>query len=588
MAFDNSVRGAGFLPQEILFFSDIWFGKASCWMNERTRVGILLAVTILVYGNTLLNGFTYDDDGYILSNQTVKAASVAALFHPTINNVLRPITFGTFVLNWALAGQRPFPYHLVNVLLESAVVLLLYLLLQMLLESVPYAANGAFAAALLFAVHPIHTEAVASIVGRSELLAAGFLLAAWILHLRDRPFAALACLVLALMSKESAVVLLPLVLAGDFARGKLKPPLRYASLAAVTVLYLAWFWKAKGGRFGEESIVFLDNPLISLSFGLRRLNALRIAWKYVGLHVYPATLSYDYSYNAILLRTDWRHLLPAGAAALLVLVLWIWTLRSRRHPWFLAGAIYLLGFAVTANLFVPTGTIMGERLAYLPSAGFCLLVSLIWVQVEKRKPQLAWGVLVVLLFGLAARTMVRNRDWRDNLALYSAGVRACPGSARAHKNLADTYMNLGHLGAARTEFQVALRIYPDYPSALNNYGAVEFQLGNDRDAREALRKALSMTDKTSSDYMFVEVNLAKVLIRLGQDDDALSILNRDIAERGGYAPAWSNRAAIRFRRGEAAAARSDAEMALRLDPSNTQATKILGALNAAPAPSSSR
>lgn len=557
-------------------------------MNERTRVALLLAVAILVYGNTLLNGFTYDDDGYILSNQVVKASSVAALFHPTINNVLRPVTFGTLALNWKLAAQRPLAYHLVNLLLQAAVVLLLYLLLQTLLESLPYAANCAFVTALLFAVHPIHTEAVASIVGRSELLAVGFLLAAWILHLHDRPLAALSCLALALMSKESAVVFLPLVLAGDYARGKFKPLQRYASIAAVTGLYLAWFWKAKGGRFGEESVVFLDNPLISLPAGLRVLNALRIAWKYVGLQFYPATLSYDYSYNAILLRTDWRHTLPAAAAAGLVLGLWICTLRARRRTWFLAGAIYLLGFSVTANLLVPTGTIMGERLAYLPSAGLCLLVSLTWIQVEARKPKLAWVVLVVLLTGLAVRTMVRNRDWRDNLTLYSAGVRACTGSARAHKNLADTYMKLGHLDAARTEFQVALRIYPDYPSALNNYGAVEFQLGNDRDAREALQKALSLTDKTSSDYMFIEVNLAKILIRLGQNDDALSILNRDIAERGGYAPAWSNRAVIRFQRGETAAARSDAEAALRLDPSNTQARKILSALNATPAPSTSR
>jgi hypothetical protein len=154
--------------------------------TERARVLLLLVLAILIYANTLLNSFTYDDQGYILRNQTVKTLSVRGLLQPTrFNNVFRPVTFASFALNWAAAGARPFGDHLVNVLLHAAVVLLLYCLLALLLESVPQGTTLAFATVLLFAVHPIHTEAVASIAARSELLAAGFLLAAWILHLRD-------------------------------------------------------------------------------------------------------------------------------------------------------------------------------------------------------------------------------------------------------------------------------------------------------------------------------------------------------------------------------------------------------------------
>jgi len=152
-------------------------------MSERMRVALLLTVAMLVYGNTLLNSFTMDDFQYIVRNPTVTNLSVSGLFEPNKDsNVFRPVTFATFALNWAVGGAHTVGYHLLNVVLHTAVTLLLYLVLRKLLEARPQGATVAWAAVLLFAVHPIHTEAVASIVGRSEMLAAGFLLAAWLLH----------------------------------------------------------------------------------------------------------------------------------------------------------------------------------------------------------------------------------------------------------------------------------------------------------------------------------------------------------------------------------------------------------------------
>src|SRR6516162_722818 len=138
-------------------------------MSERLRVWLLLAVAALVYGNTLANGFTLDDYGYILHNATVTQFSARGLFEPNrANNVLRPVTFATLALNWAIGDEHPFGYHLLNVLLHGAVGSLLYLVLGKLLERVRNGTTVAWVAALLFVVHPIHTEVVASIVGRSE------------------------------------------------------------------------------------------------------------------------------------------------------------------------------------------------------------------------------------------------------------------------------------------------------------------------------------------------------------------------------------------------------------------------------------
>jgi protein O-mannosyl-transferase len=550
-------------------------------MKELPRLGLLMAAVAIAYGNTLLNDFAQDDQIYILENHAVTAHSLHELIQPNyFSRVFRPVTFATFSVNWALRANHPFSYHLLNILLHAVVTCLLCVLLRSLLEPLPHAATVALIAAWLFAVHPIHTEAVAAIAGRSELLAAGFLLGAWLLHLHDRHLLALLCFVLALLSKESAVVFFPLVLLGDFARGELKPALRYASIAAVTALYVGLFWKLQGGRFGIV-IPFLDNPLGVLPPTLRMLNALRVAWKYFGLQVYPGSLSCDYSYSAILLYSNWR-VVPSACLALLVVLLWIWSLYARKRAWAIAGTIYLVGFAATANLFFPIGTIMGERLAYFPSAGFCLLAALLWVHLKRYNRPLAIAVLAVIVAGFAVRTVVRNRDWRNNFTLYSAALLVVPQSAKMHYAIATQYALQGQPELARKEFQTSLRLYPDYPEALESFGLLEANTGQDQESRRLLQAALALAQKGSLNYNFAVVNLAGQLIKLGDNDQALKLLDQDIANSPDYARAWANRALIRYRQGDLASARSDAQTALRLDPGNSQAQALLSRLNASP------
>ena len=297
-------------------------------MNKRVQAWLVAGAAAIVYANTLANGFVYDDRFYVVGNAAVTGYSLAQILRPMTNGVFhlfRPVTIASLAANWEIGGPRPFGFHLVNILLHAAVALLLYFVLRKLLEELPQGANIAFAAALLFAVHPIHTEAVAWITGRSELRTTGFLLAAWLLHLQDRPVGAMVCFALALFSKESGVVFLPLIAAGDYARGKFKPLSRYAWICGVTALYVALVWKVQGGRFDKGPYSWLDNPLANLPAVWRILNALRVAWKYVGLQLYPAKLSCDYSYNAIHLYADWKHTLPVVAATLLVVGAWIWT-----------------------------------------------------------------------------------------------------------------------------------------------------------------------------------------------------------------------------------------------------------------------
>jgi Flp pilus assembly protein TadD len=547
------------------------------------HISALVAVTLAAYANSLLNSFTYDDFLYILNNPGVTHPSLRAFFTATrLSNVFRPVTFATFSFNWILGNIHAFGYHLFNLLLHVAVTVLLYVLLKKLLENVPQAETISFVAALLFAVHPIHTEAVASIVGRSELLAAFFLLAAWLFHLEDRRLPALFCFLLALMSKESAVSFVPVVLFGDYLRGKFKPRLVYLWIIFVAVGYAGALWIAQGGTFGEHGVAALDNPLANFPPRFRILNALRVAWKYLALLVFPASLSYDYSYNAILLYSDWRHTLPALLATVAVVALWMWAVITRKTSWAFAGVIYLGCFAITSNILIPTGTIMGERLAYLPSAGFCLLVALLWIQLQKRASALAWGFLLVILGAFSARTVVRNGDWRSNFTLFSAASRVVPEDARMHANLGGFYMDSGQLEKARVELQTALRIYPSFPDALEFYGLTEARLGHDEQALPLLQKAVFQTRTDSVMYVDRTVNLSAMLIKMGKYQDARALLDLAITKEPQNARAWSNRAVVRYRIGERAGARNDAETALRLAPNNPQAKSLLSAMDAAP------
>ncbi len=552
-------------------------------MKESLRIGLLLAVVALAYGNTLRNQFTMDDGIYIIRNSQVTQPSLHALFAPhKQSNVFRPVTFATFALNWRLGRGRPFGFHLLNLLLHAGTTLLLYLLLEALLGASLPAKAVAFAAALVFAVHPLHTEAVSSAVGRAEVLAAGFLFAAWILHLNDQQIPALICFVLALLSKESAVIFLPLLLVGDYARGQWKPRLRYALIAVVTLVYLGLLWEVQGGRFGQVTISQLDNPLAVIPAQWRILNALRVAWKYTALHFYPAKLSCDYSFNTIPIYLDWRHTLPVLLAVMAVVSAWIWALRKRHAGLILAGAIYLGGFAITANILMPTGTIMGERLAYLPSAGFCLLAALGWNRLQQRQRLVALAALTAVVAGFGARTMLRNQDWRDNLSLYSAGVRVSPGSAKLHGNLGGEYMASVQWDKAAAEYETALRIYPDYPDVLAAYGLLEAWRGHNEAAGRMLERAFYMSHRDNPNYDFMAVNYAAMLMQTNHMDGALNVLNREIAESPSYARAWSNRAVIRYKKGETGPARADAEAALRLDPQNTQAQNVLRVLGSSP------
>jgi Tfp pilus assembly protein PilF len=302
----------------------------------------------------------------------------------------------------------------------------------------------------------------------------------------------------------------------------------------------------------------------------------------VGLHFYPATLSSDYSFNQIPVYLDWRHTLPAALAAAAVVGAWIWAFRKKQSGLVLAGGIYLMGFAITANILIPTGTIMAERLAYLPSAGLCLLVAVGWTWLKERQRLVALGLFAVVVAALAVRTVVRNADWKNDLSIYSAGVRASPHSAKVHANLGSQYLTHGQLDLARMELETSLQISPDSPDTLASYSLLESKLGHFEAAGQLMERAVNMSGRNDPNYDFMDVSLALLLLKTGHMSDAMEVLNREIAESPEYARAWVSRGVIEYQQGNLDSARADAGSALRLEPDNPEAQKLLLVLIGAP------
>jgi tetratricopeptide (TPR) repeat protein len=171
--------------------------------------------------------------------------------------------------------------------------------------------------------------------------------------------------------------------------------------------------------------------------------------------------------------------------------------------------------------------------------------------------------------------VLRNQDWRDNLTLYSKDVHAVPQSVRAHLNLGDEYLKRRLVQAAYEEYATALKIYPDSEGALERYGLAEALMGRDGAACADLARALALAQREDPTYDLMAWNLATVLTKVGREEEALAVLNREIDESRGSTRVWASRAAIRYRRGDSAGARTDAEAALRLDPGNEVAQGLL-------------
>jgi hypothetical protein len=443
------------------------------------RVPVSLALlACVVYANALLAGFVFDDVPYILDNSAVHngidlVGILASPLNPT--DLYRPFTVLTFALNERFAPANALAYHAVNILLHAIVTILVYLLARRVFDS----RRLALIAGVLFAVHPIHTEAVTSLVGRAEVLAALFGAAAMLslvmadtlanraartsLHLLS-----VVLFSLALLSKESAVVFVPLISLFRIAcrRERLWAGLVRECrsldwvpyLLCVGVFLLARFWVT--GVMTINTLVPLDNALAFVPWTVRIRSALGVLWDYFGLLNVPWVLSADYSYAQVPIVGSWTDARFLAGLALVLMAAAV-CVRDRRPAVTFAVALPFVALLVTSNLLFVIGTIKAERLLYLPSVGWVFLAAygLDSLMQAPRYRLTAVALLLVLTAAFAGRTWTRNWDWRDTATFYRSLVRSAPNSAKAHFDAGIAFQRSGDDAVAFRHFRRAFEIY---------------------------------------------------------------------------------------------------------------------------------
>ena len=585
--------------------------------SRRTVVRLTLAalLVLIVVAHLPLRNAEYiqDDHVAIEQNPIVARGDVGEIFATSYwagywagargsdTNLYRPLTVLSYALEYRAAG-RPDPRlaHAVNLVLHVLATLALYALASRLGAG----PSAAAAAALLFAVHPVHVEAVGGIVGRAEILAALFTFSA-ILALSHTgawpvtdgsaaPSAARARLAawgtalfvfLALASKEIALAVPALLVVTELvyrppARGRAGRWLvdRGAALAPTVLAVLVWLGlrvRALETLFAVQEAHPADNFLVLLSGTERIATALGLVVRALRLFVFPIGLSIDYSGHVIEPEQTllaWRPL--AGLLMLAVSALLIaWPLARRlradapstgsvpARQLAVASALFLLPYLVIGNLLLPVGTIFAERLLYLPSAGFCLLAGI-------TLSHLAWGypafpawttaqrarmigtALVILLAAFSLLSWLRCTEWRDDVTVFEAATRAQPRSPRAHFALGLMASGAERHAEALEHFRRAIEVWPGHVLAHLQTGLTHAKRGDYASAERWLRATLRLVPEQS----VARLNLGMTLHRQNRYREAEVWLRKTILLEPGNALAWAELGNVRLGDGRHAAA----------------------------------
>jgi protein O-mannosyl-transferase len=506
-------------------------------------VAVLLA-TLLAFARTLAYDFVWDDALLIQRSQRLQQwtslpAVLGSHFWSEVHegsHYYRPLVSLSFFLDVQAWGFNPMGFHLTNLLAHLATALAVLALARRLTGSVLAAA----VAGVAFALHPIHTESVTFISGRTDVLATLFFLLALLGYVRWRheggPLAFAGSLVaffLGLAAKEVAVTL-PLVLvlydrmvgpkergAGALARALA----RYAAYGGVVALYLVVRMASLGALVESDSGTW--GTLLT-----RLLTATKIVATYAWLTLVPFPANPYYVIVPVLWPppTDWWAA-TGGLAVLLALTVWaawrapVWGFAA---IWFWVTLIPSVGVDL---LPVPTA-IMAERFLYLPSVGFCLLLAMgvrrllgsgRALAADQLRPLPALG-LATLLLGYVLLTLWRNEPWKDHYNLYSYMVEMSPESDLPHVNLALVHLPRGEVLEAYAHFKRGVEIAPQNARALVGLGLTETLLGNREGGLKHALEGAGQAPKNPHVLAF----LAQLYLLRGEPEHAVTVYEESL------------------------------------------------------------
>lgn len=427
------------------------------------RAPLVIVVAVCVaYANAFWGVFQFDDYNVIIDNPAVHSWSG---WFGDLEGI-RPVLKLANTFNWT-SGAGPFGFHLVNLCVHAANAVTIYYLYARAVEDKAIAVS----AALVFALHPIQTEAVTYISGRATSLMAMFYLASVLAYARGRSSGSRRWLyvispllfALAVLTKEVAVTLpLALVL------WELIGPRRGGALHAQAV-----HWILLGGIAVVLCMHAGYSRSLAYGFGVRGVcdnvrSQIDGVWYLLSKIAWPAHLDIDPALPTV---TAWSWAL-AGKALVIAALFGTGIAHLRRRPWLAFVILWFFVHLVPTNSIVPRRDIVNEREVYLAMAGWALVAS-----VAASRLPIRWrrGILVAVLVSLGVGTMLRNLDYRSEIALWEAAVRDAPANPRAYHNLGYAYELDGDRARARRAYEVALQLRSDYPLAWYHLKGLERQ-----------------------------------------------------------------------------------------------------------------
>ncbi len=588
----------------------------------------LVAALLVVYANTIHNPFVFDDIPELLQNlDTQNLAACRNTIGGSQNTGLsgRPFACLTFAANMVTHGPDVRGFHVVNILILMLSSIVLYLVLQRTIENSPSWQSNRRASwiagiiALLWAVHPLQTESVTYIIQRIESLAGLlFLLTLYCsIHVMKKPvnwpwgILAVLCCALGMLTKEIVAVAPLVVFLYDvvFVSRSWTRPFKYRPF-----FYLTLF-----GTWMIPILLITQSPrsgTVGFGLGVSALDYLRtqsnVLLHCVRLTFYPYPQSISYSDWPI--ARDWRPALVPGFVVLLLLSASIVGTMKKRW-WGFCGMWFFLILAPSSS-FVPIVTEpAAERRMYLPLAGILtILVFLLYrlaesaISSERRRSVILAIVFGSAVFALSARTMARNRLYRDPIDILSNDLNVRPGDELLRGALVDELVRAGRLRDAQsvhqegitrnpdsfilydnwaramssagnpseavTSFAKALQLRPDHPPSLTGLGVAYIQLGRYTEAVSALERALQLAPNSHS----IHANLGIALASLGRTDEAIEVLRKSVELKSNFADGHYNLGRLLAAKGDLHTAIEHLRIAVALKPDDSESQRLLDEL----------
>ena len=499
-------------------------------MRRWPGAALAAALAAAVYVNALDNPFVYDDRDTVVANPSL--ADPSNVRFVLTHSPFRPLVNASYAVDRAVWGPGPVGFHTTNVALHAIVVALLYALVLGACADVRARASGslptfdvadgrvAFAVAALFGVHPLMSEAVAYVSGRSELLCGAFFLAAVlcargaIVRPARRSLWAAASVfgVLALLSKEVAGVLPIVLLAYDglLAPGEAADRRRRrwllflpcaAALAAAAVYRLS---VAAGPVSGQAPLLTLWTQSI-------------VIWRYLALLVVPAGQSIMHGVHTVTSAADPKAI---AAVAALTCLLGVAIACRRAVPLAAFGILWYLAVIAPSSSVIALREGMAEHRAYLASAGMFMALAGVLARDRRltaTRPAPAYlAVFGVLCVALAALTLARNAVWGDPVRLWREAISRAPGMWEPHYALADTLRERGECPSALEHYRAVVRLRPHHRDAHTNMGICLAEMNRLEDADASFRRAIEIDPRFARGY----TNLGALALLARQPDRA--------------------------------------------------------------------